>query len=121
MGAKDAMYIAEKFGITDKIQKLESDLLQIPHITEVTFDLDGFIDGMNQVIFLLKYDIPIDSENYFGERENLIESALKTLEQNGLSRTGDRIEDYGEHFYFVTKCNDSWRVDAEDEEYSPEM
>lgn len=117
----DYMRIAEKFGIDDKIRKLKSDLLKIPHVIEVDFDLNGFNDDLNQVIFLLKYDIPVGSKNYFGERERLIDRALQTAQQNGLSRTGDSIEDYGEHFYFVTKCDDSWEVCSEDEECSPEM
>lgn len=117
----DYMIIAEKFGIDDKIRKLKSDLLNIPHVTEVDFDLNGFNDCLNQVIFLLKYDIPVESKNYFGERKSLIDRALQTAQQNGLSRTGDSIEDYGEHFYFVTKCDGSWEVCSEDDECSPEM
>ncbi len=117
----NADYIANKYGIADKIQKLEADLLKIPHVTKVDFDLDGFLDDINQVIFVLKYDIPADTENYFGERKNLISGALEVAAQNGLSRTGDAIEDYGEHFYFVTKCDDTWELNYEDEDCSPEM
>lgn len=118
----DTMYIAEKFGVVDKIQKLESDLLLIPHITKVEFDLNGFLDNISEVIFLLKNDIPAYSESYFDEKSKLIDSVLKIAGQNGLSRTGDRIEDYGNHYlYFVTKCDNSWESCAEEEEFSPGM
>ncbi len=103
------------FGVSDKLEKLEEDLLKIPHITKVDFDLDGFLDDIKQVIFVLKYDIPADTENYFGERNALINSALDVAAYNGLSRTDDAIEDHGEHFYFVTKCDDTWKKIAEDE------
>lgn len=116
----DYMQIAERFGVDDKIRKLRSELLEIPHVTEVDFDLNGFIDDIHQVIFLLKYDIPVGLEDYFNERKMLVDSALQTAQQNGLSRTGDRIEDYGEHFYFVTKCDGSWELN-EEEDCSPEM
>lgn len=117
----DYMQIAEKFGVDDKIQKLETELREIPNVTEVDFDIRGFYDDINYVIFILKYAVPADSEDYFGERKKLIDSALETARQNGLSRTGDRIEDYGEHFYFVTQCDDSWEICSEDDECSPEM
>lgn len=116
----DYMQIAVKFGVDDKIQKLGTELLQIPHVVEVDFDLHGFYDDIHQVIFLLKYDIPVGSEDYFDERKRLVDSALQTAQQNGLSRTGDRIEDYGEHFYFVTRCDRSWEL-GEEEDCSPEM
>lgn len=38
------------FGIMDKCEKLEKELLQIDGITEVKFDLDGFWSGIYQVI-----------------------------------------------------------------------
>jgi len=99
--------IAEKFNIIEKIKKLESDLLQVKGVVSVDFDLCGFYDNLNQVIFLTKYNIAND-ENYFEERKNLINNVLKVAQNNGLNRTEDRIEDYGEHFYFVTGCSKEW-------------
>lgn len=56
------------------------------------------------------------------ERKKLVDRALKIAEQNGLNRTGDKIEDYGNHYlYFVTKCDNSWESCTEDEDFSPGM
>lgn len=99
---KRAQKTAETFGILEKVEKLERDLLKINGVTEVDFDLDSLHDGLKQVIFLTRYDIPVNSENYFGLRQQLIVDVLEAAKNNGLRRTGDRIEDYGEHFYFVT-------------------
>ena len=99
---------AIKFNIIDKVEKLEKELLEIEGVTEVDFDLDGFYDDMHQVIFLTKYDIPVASENYFELRKKLINDVIKVANDNGLRRTEDRIEDYGEHFYFIMKCWKEW-------------
>lgn len=56
---------AETFGILEKVEKLERDLLKVNGVTEVDFDLDNLHDGLKQVIFLTRYDIPMNSENYF--------------------------------------------------------
>ena len=100
---------AEKFKILDKVQKFESELLKIDGVTEVDFDLSGFYDDMNYVIFLTKYSIPVNAEGYFEKRKKLIRNVVETARNNGLKRTGSSIEDYGEHFYFVTECDDSWK------------
>lgn len=107
---KDMEYkTAEKFNILDKVQKLEKELLQIEGITEVDFNFDGFYDNMNQVIFVAKYDIPANLDNYFVVRKQLMEKVIQVATNNGLTRTEDRIEDYGEHFYFVFKHDNTWK------------
>lgn len=95
---------AKRFGILDRIEKLEADLLKIDRINRVEFDLDGFYDDLNQVIFVTEYDIPVTLDNYFEVRKQLINDVLRVAKENGLNRTEDRIEDYGAHFYFVTSC-----------------
>lgn len=99
---------ANRFVILDKVEKLERQLLEIDGVVEVDFDLDGFYDDSNQVIFLTKYDIPVTLENYYEVRKQLINNVLKVAKNNGLNRTEDRIEDYGEWFYFVTTCGNRW-------------
>ena len=99
---------AERFGILAKVEKLEAELLKVDGVVAVDFDLDGFYDGIRQVIFLTKYDIPVTLENYFEARKNLIHNVLEVAKNNGLKRTKDSIEDYGEWFYFVTSCGDRW-------------
>ena len=99
---------AKEFSILDKVEKLEKELLSIDGVTEVDFDLDGFYDGLNHVIFLTKYNIPVALENYFEVRKQMVKDILRVANENGLKRTGDNIEDYGEWFYFVTSCGNRW-------------
>lgn len=88
---------SEQFGLTEKIEKLQRELLEIEYIEDVDFDLDGFYDNLNEVIFLTKYNIPVSL------RRKMVEEILETAARNGLKRTEDRIEDYGTWLYFVTK------------------
>lgn len=97
---------AERFGILKRIKVLEADLLKIDGVTEVDFDLDGFYDNLQQVIFLAKYKISISDPNYFTKRKWLKTDVVKTAEEHGLKLAGDEIEDYGEHFYFVFQTDD---------------
>lgn len=99
---------AKQFNIIDKVEKLEKELLEINGVTEVDFDLNGFYDNMQQVIFLTKYNIPVTSENYFELRKQLLRDVIKVANNNDLTKTEDRIEDYGEHFYFVMKYGKEW-------------
>lgn len=99
---------AERFDILAKVEKLEAELLKVDGVIEVDFDIDGFYDDIRHVIFLTKYDIPVTLENYFEARKNLIRNVLEVAKNNGLKRTEDSIEDYGEWFYFVTSCGDRW-------------
>ncbi len=100
--------IADRFGITNLIDALKADLLTIQGVTSVEFDLDGFLDDLGQVIFLTGYDIPFST--YFSARRQMIESIVSTAAAYGLTRTGDSIEDYGAHLYFVFSCDRRWEV-----------
>ena len=93
---------AEHFGILDRIERLRTDLMEIEGVIDVDFDLDGFWNGIHQVIFLTKYLLPFD--DYFTARNKMVHSILECAQRHGLSKTEDRIEDYGEHLYFVTAC-----------------
>ena len=99
---------AKRFLILDRVKIFERQLLEIDGVAEVDFDLNGFYDGLNQVIFLTKYDIPVALKNYHEVRKQLINDVLKVAKTNGLNRTEDRIEDYGEWLYFVTSCGNRW-------------
>ena len=99
---------AERFNVLEMVQKLESELMGINGVIEVDFDLSGFYDNMHQVIFLTKYVIPGNLEDYFVKRDELIKDVIEVSRENGLTRTEDRIEDYGEHFYFVMRHDKSW-------------
>lgn len=96
---------AERFGVLDKVENLERDLLTIPGVVEVEYDLDGFYDDMRQVIVLTKYCVPMNDYDYFQKRSDILHNVVAIAARHGLSRTGDGIEDYGEHFYFVFSCD----------------
>lgn len=93
---------AEHFGILDSIEKLRSDLMNIDGVIDVDFDLDGFWSNINQVIVLLRYSLP--HATYYKARRALVAGAVATMAEHGLVRSGDPIEDYGEHLYIVTDC-----------------
>jgi len=99
--------IAKEFNILDMVEKLQNELLQVDGVTEVEFDLSGFYDNLNEVIILTKYSI-CDTEKYFEKRKKLKNQVVDIAKGNFLTRTSDRIEDYGEHFYFVFHCFKEW-------------
>lgn len=97
---------ADYFSITEQIEKLKNDLLTVQGVTSVEFDLNGFLNNLNQVIILTGYEIPFD--NYFPARKRMLSNILYVAAAYGLTRTEDRIEDYGAHFYFVFSCDKRW-------------
>lgn len=97
---------ADNFGITELVENLKDALLAIQGVVSVEFDLDGFWDNMNYVIILTGYEIPLD--NYFPARRQMVDSIISTAVAHGLTRTEDRIEDYGAHLYFVFSCDKRW-------------
>ena len=99
-----ALCIAERYDLTERVQKLQKELLQVEGVEDVDFDLDGFLSDIPEVIFLLKYDIPVTLADYFKRRRALLNEAVRVTEDNGLKRTQDVIEDYGQHFYIVTQA-----------------
>lgn len=92
---------AEMYGILPLVEKLQTSLMALEGVEDVDFDLDGFWDNIPYVIFLPKYNITGD--NYFKQRTVLLNKILYEAAGCGLFRTGDPIEDYGQHFYIVTK------------------
>lgn len=98
---------AEHFGILDRLQQLEADLLTIRGITEITFDVDSY-DELPEVVVLARYDIPPSVEAYFTRRRKQVEEILNTCLKHDLFPSADRIEDYGEHWYIVRRCGKSW-------------
>lgn len=101
---------AEQFSILNKVENLEKDLMAVDGVADVEFDLDGFYDNMNQVIVLTKYNIQGSAGKYFKKRRQLLCDVQDVAYTHDLRRTGDRIEDYGEHFYFVFTCGDKWKI-----------
>lgn len=96
------MTLAERYGIAEKCQRLEQSIMSISGATSVEYDLSGFLDGIHQVIVLVGYDY---SRVSFW---NLTCKVARIALEHDLKASGDRVEDYGEHAYFVFDCGDSW-------------
>lgn len=104
---------AKHFGILERVDELHKKLLEIDHVVDVEFDLDGFWDNINQVIILAKYDIPVSLSNYYDVFRETLDKIFEVTTSFGLLPSGDRIEDYGEHFYIVRDCDKSWTCDLQ--------
>lgn len=106
--------IAEQFGILERCESFEADLRQVKDIVPdksddgIPFDLDGLLNGIRQVIIVPQYDIRADREDYWEARKALRKSVIALAKKYDLHRTEDRVEDYGEHFYFVFHCGKTW-------------
>ena len=99
----ETILIAKKYGIVEKCESLERDLLNIDGVTSVEFDLNGFLDDICQVIVLVGYDSRIVTRKL-----RLAVDVVTAAYLHGLEESGDRIEDYGEHLYLVFNCGTSW-------------
>lgn len=114
MRARDVK-TADKFGILECCKAFEKDLLRIADIVPdksddgIPFDLSGFLSDIAQVIIVPKYDIRANREDYWEARKKLRERVITLAEKYDLRTSGDRIEDQGEHIYFVFRCGKTWR------------
>lgn len=104
---KRAEQQAAEFGILDKMQALETDLLKIEGVSDIDFDLD-YYDEIHQVILIPRYNVPDGPGNWFKLRANQLARIVEVCENHGLLNSGDRIEDYGEHWYIVRNCSIGW-------------
>ena len=92
-----------------RLKKLEKALLSLKGCSKIEWSLDHFIE-LNEVIFLVKYDLDVTIENYFKPQIKLQESVIETAKKFDLHKTPDRIEDYGRHYYFVFSAGKTWRM-----------
>lgn len=99
---------AQRFGILNQCEALENDLLKIPGVASVDFDLDGFFDNLHQVILLIEYDIDVKRGDCFEALRELKKHCIMAMLSHGLNPSGDAIEDYGRHLYFVRQCGKHW-------------
>ena len=100
---------AKRFGILERMEDFERELLKIKYISEVDFDLDNFIDDLSEIILIPKYSIPVSAPDYYAQRRAQLWKILDVCERFDLHHTGDLIEDYGEHWYIVRHCGESWK------------
>lgn len=95
------------YGILVEALKLEADLLKIEGIHDVDIGVDNY-DEIEHIIVVPHYVLPVDAPDYYQRRRVLLENILTVCGQHDLWPTGDRIEDYGEHWYIVRRAGKSW-------------
>lgn len=110
---KQGIETARRFGVLDMCAAFETDLLKIPGVSSVEFDLSGFYDNMHELIFLTGYNIDVRRADYFEALHKMRAAIVETAQAHDLTSTGDRIEDYGAHLYFVRRCGKSWDAKRE--------
>ena len=98
---------AERLGILDKMISLESDLLLIDGICDIEYDIDGYED-LGQIILIPRYDAGELDGGYYTRRAEQLSKLLIVCGAHGLYKTGDKIEDYGEHWYIVRNADETW-------------
>lgn len=100
---------AKRFGILDKMQALEDDLMKIDGIANVEFDIRDYAD-IHYVILVPKYsfDTGMKAISYYDARSKQLKEILETCEKHSLFPSGDSIEDMGAHWYIVRRCDKSW-------------
>lgn len=99
---------ADRHGIRARIESLEADLLKIPSLVSVEFDLDSLIDNIPYIIILAGYDIDARCPDYFQAHRSARRAIIEICAAHDLYPTGDAIEDYGRQFYLVRKQGKSW-------------
>lgn len=96
---------AARFGFLEEIKRFQAAILALDGVVDIEYDLSGFVSDIHEVIFLPKFLIGhAGTESYFERRKELLRTILAVAKQNGLTRTGDRIENYGDAFYIVMDC-----------------
>ena len=98
---------AEHFGIREKLETLEAEILKFSFVPDVDFDVDNY-DVIPHVILVPHYVIPVDDPRYFSLRQNTLSNVLITCARFDLWPSGDPIEDMGEHWYIVRKIGGTW-------------
>lgn len=106
---KRAEQRAIRCGILDRMQALENDLLKIDGISDIDFDIDTYGDyDVSHVILVPRYTVDVERPDYYDARRAQLHQVLDVCEKHDLHSSGDRIEDYGHHWYIVRTCGQSW-------------
>lgn len=105
----------------DKLNHLVSQLYGIEGMIDLDLDLDS-LEEINYVEVLPRWDENkyLSYADFFNLRHVFLREVLRVCGENGLTRTEDRIEDYGGGwFYIVLRCDwlkgelkkEHWSVD----------
>ena len=111
-GRKDIMtaetkHDANRYGIYNRIAAIEQDLTNIDGIPDVEFDIRDYGE-LPQVIVIPHYVVDYTRDDYFKVRKLQLAQILTVLAKHDLHNSGDRIEDYGEHWYIVRETGSTW-------------
>ena len=100
---------AMRCGILHHMEALENDLLEIDGISDVGFDIDTYGDyDVSHVILVPRYHVDVERKDYFDARHSQLQQIIAVCDKHDLHDSGDRIEDYGAHWYIVRTCGSSW-------------
>ena len=80
---------AARFGLLDRLQALENDLMAIPGTTYIDFDLSGLYDRC-PLCFVVGYDIDVRREDYFEARREWVKAVIMVFLVHDLHTTGHR-------------------------------
>ena len=89
----------------EELASLKKDILALPGCDKVDIDTHD-MEEIGYIMILPGYDgIPVSDPQYYEKRQQLLKDILKVVKEHGLSRTEDRIEDYGSCWYIVLNTN----------------
>lgn len=97
-----------------ELSDFKADLLTIPGCDRVDIDTDA-MEELGEIYVLphyggLKFDESIKDSfervgKYSNEQREMLKQVLQIAKEYGLTRTQDRIEDYGDCYYIVFNTN----------------
>lgn len=88
-----------------ELADLEADILALPGCDKLDMDTHD-MEEIGYIMLLPGYnDIPLSDPQYYEKRKQLLKDILRVAKEHGLSRTEDRIEDYGSCWYIVLRTN----------------
>lgn len=99
--------LGASFGILPKLQALDEDILRIEGVESTEYDIRDYPE-IRYVILVPKYHIPVSTPDYFNARRRHLQAIFDACAKHGLTPTGDSVEDMGNHWYIVRKCDHTW-------------
>lgn len=98
---------ATRIGVLDKVDSLISQLAEIEGMVGVDIDLDS-LEELNYVSLLPHWDESkyLAQDDFYNRRLAFLNEVLRICKEHGMTRTEDRLEDYGGGwFYIVLRCD----------------
>lgn len=99
----DIIYIAERYGISERLVALEKALLLINGVQEVEFEASGYMNAIYEMTVTVEYRIP-SHEKYYEMHGKLKKEIIRVANEHDLIIKSE-IEDKGEHFEILFATN----------------